>query len=603
MIEVAIIGLGPWGLSALERLLDGLASQETERRGAVVHIVEPGRAGSGVYSVDQPDYFILNTPCGQHSMHPFPEQSRRFGFFEWAQAQGYRWVGDRCQITSSGRPITPDDFLPRRLMGEYLEWFYADLVAGAPLGVQVVHHHEYAVDITETAAGEQVELANGECFEVDFAILATGHTENVEADLDLAMLPAYPQHAYSDAIMPASNVAVSGMGLVSVDVVIALTRGRGGEFVGEDRLRYRPSGREPVIHLFSRTGEPYRAKSHGTEDPTGEYIPSICTREALEAARSARRRATGCSQLDMRADVLPLIIAEMELRYYEQAARMRCGADGARATKADLTKAWATGEFRSILPVYGAKYGFFDAASTFFREDVVECVSSKDYEAHVYSAIADDLSEALVRGGASPLKAAQEVLRVLRDTMRDAVEFRSLTLPSYLDFQANIRPKVTRNITGPPAFRCQQLLALMDAEILRAPFGPAPTVTATAAGGFRIASDRLAEPIEKEIDVLVRGHLDDPTCERSASPLLQNLYRNGRIRELAYGPVKVGSLDLSTDLNPVGQAGEPQRRLFILGALTEGVRYFTAYVPSPKSRVRAFVDAQACVERILAPAS
>jgi uncharacterized NAD(P)/FAD-binding protein YdhS len=583
MIEVAIIGLGPWGLSALERLLDGLSSQETERRGAVVHVIEPGRAGSGVYSVDQPDYFILNTPCGQHSMHPFPEQSRRFGFFEWAQAQGYRWVGDRCQITPSGRPITPADFLPRRLMGEYLEWFYADLVAGTPAGIRVVHHHEYAVDITETAAGEQIQLANGDCLEVDFAILATGHTENVEADLDLRLLPPYPQQAYSDAIAPGSNVAVSGMGLVSVDVVIALTRGRGGEFVGEDRLRYRRSGREPVVHLFSRTGEPYRAKSHGTEDPTGEYIPSICTRQAIEAARSARRRATGCSQIDMRADVLPLIIAEMELRYYEQAARLRCGAEGARAAKADLTNAWASGRFRSLIPDYGAKYGFFDAATAFFHEDVVECVSSKDYEAHVYSAIADDLSEALVRGGASPVKAAQEVLRVLRDTMRDAVEFRSLT--------------------GPPAFRCQQLLALMDAEILRAPFGPAPTVTATAAGGFRIASERLAEPIDKEIDVLVRGHLDDPTCERSGSPLLQNLYRNGRIRELAYGPVKVGSLDLSTDLNPVSRAGEPQRRLFILGALTEGVRYFTAYVPSPKSRVRAFVDAQACVERILAPAS
>ena len=41
----------------------------------------------------------------------------------------------------------------------------------------------------------------------------------------------------------------------------------------------------------------------------------------------------------------------------------------------------------------------------------------------------------------------------------------------------------------------------------------------------------------------------------------------------------------------------------MLGALTEGVRYFTAYIPSPKSRVRAFIDAQACVEQILALAS
>jgi hypothetical protein len=30
------------------------------------------------------------------------------------------------------------------------------------------------------------------------------------------------------------------------------------------------------------------------------------------------------------------------------------------------------------------------------------------------------------------------------------------------------------------------------------------------------------------------------------------------------------------------------------------VRYFTHYVPSPKSRLRAFLDAQRCVEEILA---
>ena len=37
----------------------------------------------------------------------------------------------------------------------------------------------------------------------------------------------------------------------------------------------------------------------------------------------------------------------------------------------------------------------------------------------------------------------------------------------------------------------------------------------------------------------------------------------------------------------------------MFGSLTEGIRYFTQYVPSPKSRVRAFVDAEACAEQIL----
>jgi hypothetical protein len=304
----------------------------------------------------------------------------------------------------------------------------------------------------------------------------------------------------------------------------------------------------------------------------------------------------------MRADVLPLIIAEMEVRFYQQSARLCRGEEAAQTTKADLTAAWHAGTFEVALASCGARFGQFDATSSFFHEETVDALSSKDYEAHVYSAISDDLSEALVRGGASPVKAAQEVLRVLRDTVRGAVEFRGLTLASYLDFQTNLRPKITRNITGPPAFRCQQVLALIDADILRMPFGPSPTV-APEDGGFRVTSHRLAEPFSKRVDILIRGHLDNPTCERSLSPLIRNLYSSGRLCQLRYGSVSVGSVDLSESLNPIDAHGEPQRRLFILGALTEGIRYFTAYIPSPKSRVRAFVDAQACVEQILAPAS
>jgi len=33
----------------------------------------------------------------------------------------------------------------------------------------------------------------------------------------------------------------------------------------------------------------------------------------------------------------------------------------------------------------------------------------------------------------------------------------------------------------------------------------------------------------------------------------------------------------------------------VLGPLTEGARYFTHYLPSPKSRYRAFEDAESCV--------
>ena len=45
------------------------------------------------------------------------------------------------------------------------------------------------------------------------------------------------------------------------------------EDVGE-RKRYIPSGNEPEIYLYSRSGVPYCAKSAHGVDPYGDYRPS-----------------------------------------------------------------------------------------------------------------------------------------------------------------------------------------------------------------------------------------------------------------------------------------------------------------------------------------
>ena len=80
-------------------------------------------------------------------------------------------------------------------------------------------------------------------------------------------------------MIPRSDtVAVEGMGLVAVDVVMALTLGRGGSFVENgDRLRYVRSGDEPALRLFSRSGFPYCAKAVATVDESDEYRAVVCT--------------------------------------------------------------------------------------------------------------------------------------------------------------------------------------------------------------------------------------------------------------------------------------------------------------------------------------
>ncbi len=574
-------------------------------------MIEPGTPGAGVYDLTLPDYLLLNNECGQLSLYPYASEDDQprygIGLYEWAVAQGYRWTGERCAVDASGEPIESHHFLPRRLMGEYLQWFYRTLVAEAPSTVRITHHPTSATDVVEVSDGsEQVRLADGQTVTVDHVIVTSGHTPNAVAGEDGSRprwLSPYPVSGYAE--VPAeTTVAVAGLGLVAIDVVITLTVGRGGRFVENGNgLHYQPSGREPAIQLFSRSGLPFTAKSVTGPDRTNVYKPLICTPQALD---SLSGRNNGHRRLvDARTELLPLLFAEMYARYYAQVAFQAGSIADAAAVRERLQAAWVAGRFDYELGHLAARYGSFDAEELFFGPKA-ECQCSDDYERQVYAALADDLREAEVPDGASPIKSASQVFRIFRDPMRSVVEQGGLSLDSYLDFNADLRSRIHRLVAGPPAIRSRQLLALIDADVLRVPYGPAPTIACDLRGGSprrartRITATAFERPHAADVDLVIRGHLDNPRLDRSASQLLTGLYNRGRISQFRYGAVTVGSVDLTVDSHPIDIDGRVQPRISIFGVLTEGVRHFTHYLPSPKSRIRAFEEIGACVNEILA---
>jgi hypothetical protein len=255
------------------------------------------------------------------------------------------------------------------------------------------------------------------------------------------------------------------------------------------------------------------------------------------------------------------------------------------------------GRFDQAVEELEARYGRFDPASHIFAGAGNHYVSARDYQAQVYEMVEADLDEALTEGG-SPVKAAQEVMRILRDQLRSVLEFGGLSLESYIDFQSNVRGRINRLEAGPPPLRSQQLLGLLDAGVVRIPFGPNPEVSA-ADGRVALRSTQLDQLSAATVHGIVRGHLDLPSLSRSVSPLLNRLYAKGRLTQLSYGNTAVGSVAINEAFHPYDAEGRLQPNLSLLGVLTEGVRYFTHYLPSPRSRLRAVVDAQACVESFI----
>jgi uncharacterized NAD(P)/FAD-binding protein YdhS len=603
MIEFAIVGLGSWGLCVLERSVSR-ARQTTDS--IRLHVVEPGQLGGGVYAKEQPDYLVLNNPCGQLSLYASPDSDEdppyAVGLFEWAVDRGYRWVGHECRIGTAGAPIQSTDYLPRRLMGEYLVWFYDTLLADAPPNLEVVRHYAAAADITPEMGGrETILLDNGTTISVDHVVLTSGHTFNDEpvgTSSEVRYLRPYPVEYFDIPLPPGAPIAIAGMGLVGFDLLTALTIGRGGRYEDMgDRKRYEPSGNEPEIYLYSRSGVPYCAKSAHGVDPYGDYQPVVCTPERFSeltnpAGSPLRRR------VDFRQDLLPLLFAEMQARYYTHAAYLKGGIDASAAARAQLQTGWMEGNYDRSIELLEPIYGRFDPARYVFADVGSRYESSDDYQSHFYGMVQTDLNEALAIGG-SPVKAALEVTRILRDQLRSVIEFGGLSLESYIDFQSNVRGRINRLEAGPPPLRSQQLLALLDANVVKVPFGPHPEVTAAPDGRVVIRSTKLTQASEATVNGVVRGHLDLPSLARSSSPLLSRLYAKGRLTQLSYGDTAVGSVAISEDFHPYDAEGRLQPNLSLLGVLTEGVRYFTHYLPSPRSRLRAVLDAQHCVEGVI----
>ena len=281
--------------------------------------------------------------------------------------------------------------------------------------------------------------------------------------------------------------------------------------------------------------------------------------------------------------------------------------EGSRAAGAGvrerLRAAWREDRFRDELERLASSFGSFDAEALFFG-DQSSYHSRDDYESFVYEALADDLREAEVPDGRSPVKSASWVFRIFRDTIRSVVELGGLTLDSYLDFNSEICSCSHRLVAGPPAFRSRQMLALMDAGVVRMPYGPAPVrasstdATDPGAARTRISSTAFDQPYVDHVDLLIRGHLEEPWIANSGSVLLTSLYNRGRVSQFRYGAAVVGSVNLTPEHHAIDIEGRPQPSVSMFGVVTEGIRHFTAYIPSLRSRMRAFEDVGACVTEL-----
>jgi uncharacterized NAD(P)/FAD-binding protein YdhS len=594
--SITIIGMGPRGLSVLERLAAVAAARQLLLD---IILIDPGECGAGVHAARQPQHLLINTLASQVTMFPAAGAVEHApvcatpSLTTWARQEGYRRVGERYYRLgggdrNGGDDITDSDYLPRSLLGEYLSWVYQQVTAAMPAGVSLIHHRLRAADLRQQPDDSFViELESGYIVLSDFVFLTTGHGSNLPSDLDAWLAKfaqdharynsklAFVRHVYPveqlSRISADARVAIQGLGLSAHDVIAELTVGRGGAFINsEDGLRYRPSGREPKLTLCSRNCLPYAARGINQKGLDGRHQPRYFTPDAVDALRRQALIARGSSQLDFDRELLPLLKREM--------AEVYRATPGAAAIDDDALFA------ELLFPLQARQFASLDDFRHYFRDW-----------------LRADLAEARQGNLASPTKAATDVLRDVRATLQAAIEHGGLTPSSHRKFLNVYHPAINRAAFGPPLRRNEELLALLDAGVIELRSGPGSRIEIDENDSTYLLSTKFAGGTEKQpVDVVVIARLDAFFPETDTSLLIRNMLKRGLFRPYYNGVFHPGGIDINRAGQPLNGQGEALANIWALGYPVEGAHYYTHALPRPQLRSRQVLDADRCVAMLVA---
>lgn len=599
IIPIAIVGMGPRGVTVLERLLE-YAERIPAHVTLDITVFDTNACGEGVHRATQPDHLLINTVAAQVTM--FAPQSRlgRDGspsLVEWAQLDGYRVVDGAFRRLSNGdgRAINDADHLPRSLLGEYLGWIHARIVAALPPNVTLTHRRATVVDMVPLPGGYEVIQQDGASQTAQFVFLATGHGQRRPTGTDERFAQFAKRHFFNnpdlaylatpypietlDDVSARATVAIQGFGLTAHDVISALTLGRGGRYVEHGgELIYEKSGLEPQMLLVSRQCLPFAARGINQKGLTGRHEARFFTPAAVAKLHEAAFEASGDPRIDFRVQVLPLVIKEMAYAYRVAARRGGVDADTFEPAPDELQAV------HEILWPLGDR----------------EFQSFQDFHAFFHRLFREDLEEALRGNLVSPVKAATDVLRDTREALRTAVEYGGLTPASHRYFIEDFNAITNRVSFGPPLRRNRELLALHAAGLIDVAGGPGTQVIDDDANArFRIEA-RYGERVERwYADVLVSARLDSYSPLTDASPLSAALLERGIARPFMNGDYHPGGLDIDAGLHPLGPDGESRTRLWAIGFPVEGAHFYTHALPRPGIASRQTRDADCCVQELL----
>lgn len=679
--SIAIIGLGPRGASLIERL--GVHLSALPDTGPLdLLLIDDAEPGSGrIWRTDQTRELCMNTLADAVSLFTEPGSTVTGDvvegptLYEWcvlareagpgalgaaaipqeippARAAAFRAYPARAGLAADYRAelaeLRPESHPSRALYGEYLAWFFARAVAELPDRVRVIHHRARAIDVERVGGVERITLdrevapaatpgtGSGRIITASTVIAATGWLPRA-ATPDEAALEAKlgartdltwvrqgsPVEQDLAAILPGERAIVRGLGMGFFDTVTLLTLGRGGSYAPDAAapggLRYLPSGREPILHVTSRRGVPFRAKSrYGGLPPRApqallrevdwsavprpvdfdtQLWPRIVGDAFLAHAATLRRVRPGALGTDpdaalariesaVRAAIAPLVAGTRPSG--AQPAHLPAAASQAADPHPSVTaqaglEATVDAVAAAVAPHIPDPSDRFDLAGE-IRPANGRFPSPRAFDAWVSERVAGDLREVDL-GEASPLKAGLWSVSSARGLAGEVGTLGGFDAESRASGSALLTSLGGMVGSGPPAFRNNELLALAAAGIVHF-IGPDAALDVDDSGF--VASSPAVTGSEVSARALIDSWMHFHDARASTDPLTSTLLRTGRARvfeiasRAAHTPVATAGIDIDPATGLLlGADGSPDPAFHLSGIPVDDTLHGTVISPMP----------------------
>ncbi|WP_203909021.1 FAD/NAD(P)-binding protein [Rhizocola hellebori] len=568
-LAVCIIGMGPRGLALLERLV---TNTDMPLR---IHVVDPFAPGGRVWRTDQSAQLLTDTMAAQITIFPQAAAGKdalpRLNLYEWARhCVLFRQAGELDpQIEEEIRGIEPTTYCSRRLVGHYLAWAFRRIVADAPQTVRVTHHLLTAVALWDEPDGRQsVLLETGDRLSgLDAVALAVGRyrvtpgkTEQELASFAIEneltyILPADPADVDLTMVRPGEPTLLRGLGLGFFDYLALLTAGRGGRFVQKDYgLHYEPSGLEPQLFAGSPRGVPHRARDVHHANNSHAGLPA----EALE----------------LHDGLWPFIAKQVECAYYTAQLRLTRGDHKVHRFRGEfLSLPWGDRRAEAVLRMFGLTQHRRWNWHTITRPCEGLTFDDRDeFRDWLLNYLQTDVGSIAEIEEDGPVKAAADALRELRREVRRVVDHSGLTGRWHEHVLDQWHSPMNAFLSiGPPAFRVEQMVALINAGVLEL-VGPSLTVGTRADVPAFVVESPQVKGSRRLVTALIeaRPYAADPN--RVADPLLRWLVNNGSSVDLPPSTPD-GVSEASGTLHMRDVTGDAHPRRFVLGVPSKAAQW------------------------------